>query len=123
MTFQTIKLDCSSPLINYQPLSGWQKGGADGDPFTSRRVVLQGVRCTFPDTVPDRYDNGTFMFATQANTSFSFNFTGTSIEIVGAVRSNHGPFAYVSILALTLSRLTRFQRATRRPTSPDHQFE
>ncbi|KAL0952764.1 hypothetical protein HGRIS_006992 [Hohenbuehelia grisea] len=71
-------IDDRSPLIQYQPAGAWSYGSND--------PRLDGDW--------DKYsNNGTFMLCTAAGSSASLTFTGTSVWIFGAKRSNHGPYS------------------------------
>ncbi|KAJ8518723.1 hypothetical protein ONZ45_g4244 [Pleurotus djamor] len=68
-------IDDRSPLIRYLPAGAWRLGSRTQDPL--------GMR----------YDNnGTFTLTTEVGASASFTFNGTGIWILGAKRSNHGPY-------------------------------
>ena len=99
MTTQTFKLDCTSPLLNYQAPNAWRRGGFDGDPDAIRSVSLSSwfypARANLVISRRPRYDNSTFNFADVTGATLSFNFTGTFVQIIGAYRVNDGPFTYV----------------------------
>ncbi|KAJ8518717.1 hypothetical protein ONZ45_g4245 [Pleurotus djamor] len=68
-------IDDRSPLIQYNPPGAWRLGSRTLDPL--------GMR----------YDNnGTFTLTTDQGASATFTFNGTAIWILGAKRSNHGPY-------------------------------
>ncbi|KAJ6569112.1 hypothetical protein B0H19DRAFT_1134643 [Mycena capillaripes] len=65
-------IDVNSPLVKYA--GPWNLGGADGDPETNRN------------------NQGTFVFCAGTQCSATISFTGTEVHVVGAFRSNSGPY-------------------------------
>ncbi|KAJ7449409.1 hypothetical protein B0H11DRAFT_2078595 [Mycena galericulata] len=68
-------IDVNSPLVQYA--GAWQLGGADGDP----EVV--------------KYNQDTFVYCAGTPCSATISFNGTEIHVVGAYRTNSGPFQVV----------------------------
>ncbi|KAJ7612707.1 hypothetical protein FB45DRAFT_843274 [Roridomyces roridus] len=66
------EIDVNSPLVQYD--GPWKLGGADGDP----EVV--------------KYKDDTFVYCAGTTCSATLSFIGTEVHVVGAYRTNSGPF-------------------------------
>lgn len=92
MPLLTITVDDPCPLLAYSP-TGWTQGTSQSDNKASRYVVLLFLYLfSFIVAFLASYYLTTFHPTNRDQSSVSFTFNGTGVQIFGARRGNHGNF-------------------------------